>query len=400
MAFSALALLLLALGAALVVLALVRSPRDAVRTLSREKTVAALYQDRLEELRRELAGAQSASEDAAELETELGASLLSDYEALTGEVPAEAGSGPIGTGWLPGLAGAAFLLISSIGVYLAVGDPQAMAISGAEVVLELDGREDAAALAGWRERLAERVDARPGDARSWYLLGHADLKLAHFAAAAEAFAMAHQVVGEDPGVDLYWLQARYMAAGGRLDETTRGIADRVLARNPNQPMVLEIFALDAYQRGEFRESVGLLNRALSGDLEAGHRSALTVGFEEARKQLGDTPPAVDVAIAAGAEVPAGATLFVIARPPGGGMPLAVVRRPAGILPRTIRLDDAVSMNPAVPLSGALAVEVVVRLSRAGTAMAHPGDWEWHSEPLSLDGLAAPLSLEALLLPPG
>ena len=94
------------------------------------------------------------------------------------------------------------------------------------------------------------------------------------------------------------------------------------------------------------------------------------------------------------------TLFVMARPVGGGMPYAVVRRPAEGFPRTIRLDDAGSMNPALPLSAASGVEVVVRLSLSGTAMAHPGDWEWHSEALAFDaGADVPIQLSAILTPP-
>jgi cytochrome c-type biogenesis protein CcmH len=93
------------------------------------------------------------------------------------------------------------------------------------------------------------------------------------------------------------------------------------------------------------------------------------------------------------------TLFVIARPIGGGMPYAVVRRPAVGMPLTIRLDDAVSMNPAAPLSSAAEVEIVVRLSRSGTAMAHPGDWAWQSPAIRLADLGEPFMVRAALAPP-
>ena len=66
---------------------------------------------------------------------------------------------------------------------------------------------------------------------------------------------------------------------------------------------------------------------------------------------------------------------------------------------TLRLDDAVSMNPAQELSKATQVEVVVRLSRSGSPMAQPGDWEWRSATVDLPGLEGPLKLEALLRPP-
>jgi cytochrome c-type biogenesis protein CcmH len=81
------------------------------------------------------------------------------------------------------------------------------------------------------------------------------------------------------------------------------------------------------------------------------------------------------------------------------MPYAVVRRPAAQLPASVRLDDAVSMNPAQELSKATQVEVVVRLSRSGSPMAQPGDWEWRSATVDLPGLEGPLKLEALLRAP-
>jgi cytochrome c-type biogenesis protein CcmH len=196
-----------------------------------------------------------------------------------------------------------------------------------------------------------------------------------------------------------WLQARYMAGGGSVDPLTREIAQRVLEQNPNQPLVLELFAIDAFRQENYREAVSLLNRALSGSVGENQRNALSAGLSEARKRLGDLTPSLDINIAAATSAPAGATLFVIARPVGGGMPYAVVRRAAPQLPLTVRLDDAVSMNPALALSAAGEVEVVVRLSLSGAPMAHPGDWQWQSPTISLEALDAPVSLQATLSPP-
>jgi cytochrome c-type biogenesis protein CcmH len=200
-------------------------------------------------------------------------------------------------------------------------------------------------------------------------------------------------------VDVYWLQARYLARNGALDDEGRAIAERVLAQRSNHPLVLEILAIDAYRRGAFREAVGYLNRALSSELGESQLQAMLAGLEQARAQMGPILPSVEISVSAAAELPAGATLFVIARPPGGGMPYAVVRRPAAMLPLTVQLDDTVSMNPDLPLSKAPAFEVVVRLSRSGTPAAQPGDWEWRSKALTAGDLAEPVALAAALAPP-
>ncbi|MFM8354900.1 MAG: hypothetical protein ACKOBM_08340, partial [Gammaproteobacteria bacterium] len=123
------------------------------------------------------------------------------------------------------------------------------------------------------------------------------------------------------------------------------------------------------------------------------------GLDAARARIEPLLPRIDVAVDAPPDAPRGATLFVIARPPGGGMPFAVVRRPASQMPTAVVLDDTVSMNPDLPLSRAGAFEVVVRLSLSGTPGAHPGDWEWRSEPLDPAALSAPVPLSVMLAPP-
>src|SRR5690606_37285125 len=137
----------------------------------------------------------------------------------------------------------------------------------------------------WRARLARRVERVPEDGQSWYLLGIARLQLTDFAGAAAAFAEAHRYLGPEPGVVLYWLQSRYLAAGGTLDEQSRRLAENVLAASPNHPLVLEMLAIEAYRRGDYREAVEYLNRALSNPLSPTQRAVLEGGLAQARERL-------------------------------------------------------------------------------------------------------------------
>lgn len=393
--------------------------------IERAATLRALYRQRLDELDDEIrSGLLEASERQA-MEAELGRALLSEFEAETLSLPqhdlrlmpkeqpgrddavstssmkapaAKAPAAKASRTWAWLVAGITAPL-AAIVLYLSIGEPDASMLSDASHVLRLDPIEDRIELDRWRALLGHRVQRREDDAGSWFLLGRIYLADEDYAAAAAAFERAHALTGEDPSVDLHWLQARYLAAGGRLDEGAAAIAERILAQTPNQPMVLELLGLEAFRRADYQEAVALFNRALSNPLDPLPRKVLTTGFAEARARLGDLLPAVDVSVTAKAPPPEGATLFVIARPPGGGMPYAVLRRPASQLPDTFRLDDAVSMNPAVSLSMAEQIEVVVRISRAGTATAHPGDWEWRSEPLAVADADAPIALQAELKPP-
>lgn len=73
------AMLPLTAAAALVAWPLLRRRGRSLTNISREETVKALYRDRLQELAHELDGGQLAPEDRAQVEAELGSSLLADY---------------------------------------------------------------------------------------------------------------------------------------------------------------------------------------------------------------------------------------------------------------------------------------------------------------------------------
>jgi len=356
--------------------------------------IRALYRDRLAELDAEQAAGLVTGDVRQALDEELAASLLREPGV------AEALARDPGPRRALALALGVLVPLLSLGAYLAIGEPRGDALRGVEAVFSLDPRADREALLDWQRRLEARVAQRPGEAQSWYLLGQIALRFGDYAGAAEAFAAAHEVAGPGPNLDEAWLQARYLAAGGRLDATSRDIAERILERDPGQPVVLEMLAIEAFRGGDGDAAIGYLNRALAGAEDPAQRRALNAGLERVRAEQGDRPGAIDVQVEAVAEPPAGATLFVIARPPGGGVPLAVVRRPAAALPLSVRLDDAVAMSPQRKLSAAAEVEVVARLSLSGRPMAGAGDWEWRSPTLAPAQAEAPIRLLARLAPPG
>ena len=395
---AAAALVALALGFA--VWPLIRARQAGVSAADRSFTMRALYRDRVAELEAEAAAGRLDAETRGEVVEELGANLLDELGAEASGPSTAAGSraaGARGALWLLLLV----LPVGGVAVYFTAGEPAAPELAGATEVLSLDPETDRSALEAWSARLARRVTQRPDDGQSWYLLGVSRLQLGAFDGASDAFAEAHRHLGSDPNISLYWLQARYLASGGELDDHSLALARQVLEARPGHPLVLEMFAIDAYRRGDYRAAVEQLNRALDNPLSAAQRAALASGLVEARSRMGTLDPTIDVEVGAPAEAPRQATLFVIARPPGGGMPYAVVRRPASALPLSVRLDDTVSMA-GQKLSDAGQVEVVVRLSRSGNPVPAPGDWEWRSEVLDLEGsggtAGGPVTLKASLAP--
>ena len=359
---------------------------------------SALLADKARQLLDDRQNAQvSASERGAE-----------STQVATAGASSSPSTGP-GLGLGAKLAAAILLVAGPLFTYWSLGTPGADQLKEARQILQLpslgelkgDGSDPAMMqlrrlTAGLRAHVARDPEA----AGSWYLLGIGELKLQSYSAASDAFEAASELVGADPNLDLYWLQARLLADNGKLSEATRVIAKRVLGTQPNQPMVLNMLALAAFRSEDFATAVSYLNSALSNNLTQEQRDLLAEGYDQARASLGVSGPTIDVALSLTGEPPADAVLFVIARPVGGGIPFAVVRRPAAGITDRIRLDDAVSMNPANPLSGAGTVEIVARLSLTGRPQAGPGDWQWQSRPLELTTNAQPIQLRAELKPAG
>jgi cytochrome c-type biogenesis protein CcmH len=283
---------------------------------------------------------------------------------------------------------AAILLLGG-GLFVSLVDFERRGLRGAESVLALDAKEDEAEILAWQVRLKAYAAGHPDDGQIQFLLGQAYLKTTDYAAAAEAFAQAHEASPGDPTVQVFWLQARFLAARGLLDDAGRELAKTILEGTPNVPVVLEILAMDAVAQGEPASAVGYLNRAVAGYQDPARIAGLSAAIGELRKQF--ELPGVTVDVSAKGQPPANGTVYVIARPIGGGMPFAVVRRPAFLLPLSLRLDDMVSMSEARTLSSADAFEIVVRLSLTGQPMAGPGDWEWVSESIYAESQAEPIS---------
>lgn len=400
---------------ALIALLFVLAPALRLRPASEQESSAQLaaaesrswYEQRLQELgEQELDAAQK-----TEIAEELAAVLLAEYPQTSPEsldVPvspaSEETAGALRRPANVLLIGGVLLVLTAVAVYAQLGSFGASKIQGAQVVLALSPEQDAAELQRWQAVLGEWLGDTPQDAQSWYLLGHAHLKLGEFAQAEKAFAEAHQFARTDVSVKFYWLQARYLNSQGLLDTRSRQLADEILAADPNSPQVLEMLAVAAISEGDATAAVTLLNRTLNTE-QRPERVRTTVDAiaalrSAATAQAGQVGVRVQVQATAEAEYDPMASVFVLARPVGGGMPFAVVRRPAWLLPFEVTLDDLVSMSAERPLSQAQVFEVLVRLSSSGVARGAEGDWQWLSSPLELaDAEAAQLRLQARIAPP-
>ena len=368
-----------AVFAAIVVLyVLVGARRGGGRVMDRTGANAVLFADRRREL---IAEGRVQSLDKSilgELEEELALDLIeADRPAADLSPGAAEGARPP----LRAVALIAVLLAAiAVGLYSIWGEPHArdLALAGRALA---DVNADAGALMQAEQALADRVARDPEDATSWYLLGHARMRLADHAAAAQAFAGLRDVAGPNEEVDAAWAQASYLAQGG-MNAETRQVVEDVLAARPDHPAMLEMLAMDAMRRGAFAEAAGYLSRAIGQPLPESRLGLLAQLLTVAQSRLDPERPLIEVAVNAG-DAPPRQWLMVFARPLGGGMPLAVVRRRAQAS-QTVILDDTAGMGAGPRLSAGGSVEVVARLSDSGNAAAGDNDLEASSEPVDAE----------------
>mgnify|MGYP001444214766 CR=1 FL=1 len=128
-------------------------------------------------------------------------------------------------------------------------DPTASEIAGLR--LRLEGLE----------RRLRSLDAKEPD--GWFLVGQRAMDLGAFAQAATAFEEVEKLTGGALVALVYRAQALYLANDRRLDPTARALVDRVLATVPDQPVMLELLAMDAFSQARYREAAETFRRVLA-----------------------------------------------------------------------------------------------------------------------------------------
>ena len=355
------------LAVALVVMGARRRPRTPADGIA----AAALFSDRRREIEVEARVLGVGDDDIVALQEELALELIDSTGDPSAAAEAHAGRPPL----LPLLVGAVVCALVALGLYGLWGEPDAPVLATAtDLMVAEEGSPEA--LADLERALLGRLERKPDDADGWFHLGHLRMRTSDHGGAADAFASLHELTGGNEQIDSAWAQASFLAAGGTVDAATREVVERVFAVRPEHPHMLELLAMDAIRRTSFVDAAGFLDRALRQSLPNDRRMLLEETLALTRMRLDAARAFIEVTVEVSGSPPPWLTVF--ARPVSGSMPLAVVRRPA-LAQQTLTLDDAVSMNPELPLSAGGPVEVVARLSQTGAATDR--DAEAVSEPV-------------------
>jgi cytochrome c-type biogenesis protein CcmH len=308
------------------------------------------------------------------------------------------------------------LPLASVGLYLKVGNPNALVpqigLTGAGGIVH-----DQASLNALEEKSAQN----PNDPEVLFTLARSYVELARYADAARKYESLTKLVPNEAMLWADYADALAMTHSSLLGAPTK-LLDRALELDPNLAKALALSGTAAMERGDYAAAVNFWGR-LRRQLQDGSDDAKMIdqGLQQAQQLLaqstgGKAAPVLDQinqpsnnAPAAGKERITGTvslsdalkrnadpddTVFVLARAAQGPkMPLAILRKQVKDLPVKFTLDDSMAMSPAMKMSNFDQVVVIARISKSGNAMPQPGDLLGMSKPLALGSSGIKISID-------
>jgi cytochrome c-type biogenesis protein CcmH len=375
------------------------SPTDEARRL-------AVYSDRRAEIESERDAGRLTDEEARRALDE----LIEDaaFQLPASEEGTQAGTRGLGRtqAVLLGLLAALVVPIAALMAYDRLGSPTVAGMDRAALRAGMSPQQrPSQSLA----ELRDRVRNSPGDAEGWVLLAEAQRQGGDHAAAASSFERASALMPREAWLIAEQAEEVMRAQGGSFAGRPVELLERALAVDPNDNKSVALMGAAQYRLGN-REAALVYMKKLAQGMAPGSREAEHIGELIARIEAelgvasggkpgpmasapgpsgpaagGATPgPAaasggsisgtIDIDASLKAQVPAGATLFVLARGTDGSpIPIAAQRFSADRWPIAFELSDAQAMNPARLLSQAGSVTIEARISRSGTVGRQSGD---------------------------
>ena len=250
--------------------------------------------------------------------------------------------------------------------------------------------------------LAQRLDNNPDDLEGWVLLGRSYMSVGNFEGAVAAFERAIVLDGGEDATTLVSLGESLLAGtGGAIEGRIASLFESALEIDVNNPQALFYGGIGAFNRddpelaavrwerllglnppaeieGILRERIAEWRGEPVAELPADHPPLEAAPKTEQAPPLIEQPGAIisaAVSIAGTANVPANATVFIIARDPAQpSPPIAVKRLNTSELPTTVNLADGDSMVQGRSLSGFAEIEIIARVSTSGRPTQQSGDW--------------------------
>jgi len=281
-------------------------------------------------------------------------------------------------------------------------------------------RKDTEAGAKAVASLAEAVGKHPQDAMGWIMLARSYVFLGDAAGALAVWQRIGAGMPDSTDAALEWAELLATAQQGDFSGEPDRLLAKVLTLEPDNPAALALSGISAFQRGDYAESSGYMERLLERiPREDPAYASVLENINEARQRAGmpafegaavvpqqDAQPqqnssatqlklsgTVSLAAELAADVEPDQAVFLFVRPAEGGTPLAALRMTVADLPRGFNFSQAQLMQDGPPPEQ---VVVIARVSRSGDASAKLGDLEGSSGALAPDSEGVELVIDSVL----
>lgn len=234
--------------------------------------------------------------------------------------------------------------------------------------------------------LKDRLEDNPDDVNGWILLGRSYQSMNLYDEAIAAFEKAIALEQGQNAETLVGLGIALLEQqrGEATDRSTR-LFENALALDPSNPNALFYAGGAAARRGDTALAAERWEKLLQQESPPEISELLQRKIAEwrglppptAQQELPEGLVSINIAISAAAlsDLPAEATVYVIARDPAQpSPPIAVIPRRLSQLPMVVALSDRDAMVAGRPLSAFTEFEIVARVSISGSPMAQSGDW--------------------------
>ena len=239
-------------------------------------------------------------------------------------------------------------------------------------------------------RLAEKMKAKPNDAQGWLILGRSYKALEQYPQAADAFANAYRLLGDQAEVMLLYADALAYVNNRNLAGKPSELVYKALALEPDNLNALWLGGMAKAQEGDAPAALKLwkkLEATLPPDSDSQQEiknllsslakdTSLGQDQKEPEAKVSNFTLSVQVSLAPKLQKATAAedTVFIYAQALSGPkMPLAIVRKHVSDLPLTVSLNDSMAMMPNMKLSNFASVKLLARISKSGNAMTQPND---------------------------
>jgi cytochrome c-type biogenesis protein CcmH len=299
------------------------------------------------------------------------------------------------------------LPIAAMGIYLWVGEPEALN----PLAVKSPEKADQVELAKMAENLAAKLNEKPDNLQGWVMLGRTYRTLENFDAAVSAYDRALKLSADDD-LKLERVEVLAMKSRGNFEGEPWNVIREILQRDPQNYGALLMAGSASYSHEKYADALKYWQQARQ-PLAADNPDvpSLDEAIESVQKKLGlpaspkvATAPAqsttqattqaskpgadkgtsansgltvtgqVSMAQALQGKAKPSDVVFIYATPANGErMPLAIFKTTVSQLPLAFTLDDTTAMTPERKLSSAGEVLVKVRVSKSGNAMPQSGD---------------------------